>query len=229
LSSQVLISLISQSTQADSSILSDILTRNGPLPGDVLQLIVNGTAPLAPAHLEGLLRANPVGIAVTSTGLAYIDVDSPAAANLLVNGGIQKLIVRGQEDSPSVTGAENLPPLIFAICESGATALQNILFEGRNARPLILAMKKEGDRTEAALEFSATPGFPSWRTLFELQGVGIVFDASKVGGATLVGGIRTDQTVDCKAGSLTIQRDFNPAPLALYASRNAWLEIISLP
>ncbi|MCB1076410.1 MAG: hypothetical protein KDM64_01170 [Verrucomicrobiae bacterium] len=229
LSSQVLTALIAQSTAADATVLTSILVENTPLPSDVLQQIANGTAPLNATQAMYVFQSNPVGAAVTSTGTAYFDLDSSALNHIAINGGVTSLILQGQEDTTAYTNAAALNPLVIAINETGATALSSISIVGQNNRPLILALRKTGNFAAPTVTFSGTPAFPNWRSLFELEGVAINVSTSGVSAATLVGGIRTDRSINVTAGTLTLSPETSVTALQGIAARDAWLELVSLP
>lgn len=233
LSSSILTSLISKATLVDSTVLTAILISNSPLPRDVLIQVVNGTAPLTPAHKWHIIRNNPVAFAVDNTGLLYVDLDHTQARSLAVSEGITSIILKGQETSAAATAAASMTPIVIGYQDgiSSAPTLTSLQLEGENGRPLILALSNKGSAGTVTTTFTHTSGFPTWRGLLEVENYVLAVTTSAVSAATLVGGIRTDRSLNITAGTLTLDRETDAATLSALQSvacRNAWLEMVNV-
>lgn len=229
LSSQSLTALIGKTTAVDATVLTSILVENSPLPKDILQLVASGNAPVGPNQLY-ILQANPVGVALTNAGLVYVDLDSTAAVHTVITGPVTSLILAGQEDTTSFTNAAALSPIVISCVGTGATSLSSITMEGRNNRPVILALHQPGDYVTSSLNFTGTTAFPTWRSIIELEGHALNVNTSTVSAATLIGGIRTDRSINVSGGTLTLDRETDlVTSLQGIASRQAWLELLNIP
>ncbi len=234
LSSAVLTTAISQATTtADATVLLGILEDNQPLPEDVLFQLVNGSTPLTPVQVRGVLEQNPVAVAIDSTGAAYIDLDDPAAQNVIIRNGLSSLTLRGQEDSSALAAAAGMSPLVIVAYNdsTGGLPLASLNLMGANARPLILALRKYSDNTDITVQVTGTTAFPEWRAIMDLDNVGLRISASTVSTVTFKGGIRTNRSIIVADGATVLARETDPdviAALRPLASRNAWVETFTV-
>jgi len=98
------------------------------------------------------------------------------------------------------------------------------LFHG-NDRPVILVMASASSSPAMPnVVFKGNSAFPEWRIIFDLQNTGLAFDGSGVAGTRIVGGIRTNHRITVANGTVTLERDTKPGPLANLLSRDAWIE-----
>lgn len=214
---------------ASSPELRDLLLLNSPLPNDILSQVVDGTTPLSHEERWEVIRANPVAVAIDGNGNAYLDLDDDSMDHVIIQDGITSLTIRGQEDSTAETAAAAMSPLVVVLCESagGTLPLTSIQFEGSNYRPLVLALQKYSDNTPVSLTASSASAFPEWRAVMDLDNVELEISAASVSTITLVGGIRTNRTIDVIDGSAVLTRETDDDVIAAVrpmASRNAWVE-----
>lgn len=234
LSSAVMSALLAKATLADSAVVTAILLDNKTLPTDVLNLVVTSTSPLTPSDRWNVIRNSPVGVANDGAGTLYVDLDDPSATSISVTDAIGRLILRGQETGADYANSAGLAPVIIAIqdASAGPGTLNALQFEGQNNRPFILAISSKGNFRTVTATVTHSSGFPSWRSLLELEGIALNFETSSVSAATLVGGIRTDRSLNVASGTLTVDRETDTAAinaLLTMACRQAWLEFVRIP
>lgn len=170
----------------------------------------------------GVITGTYTYLSANGAGTVNVLVIEQLLNKIYIPGNTTTLVLQGQANAADLNTANQRPPLLIVVNETGASQLTSIQFQNQNNRRLYLAVKKG---TAATLTISALAG--TWRLGGVFENTPLSFTVA--GGALgLTGGLRTDASVSMVAGAtVNISRendDTDPKLLERYADRYGWLE-----
>jgi len=169
----------------------------------------------------GVITGTYTYLSANGAGTVTVLVIEPLLNKIYIPGSTTTLILQGQANAADLVTANQRPPLLIVVNETGASSLTSIQFQNQNNRRLYVGVKKS---TAATVAVSAAAG--SWRLGGVFENTALSFAAG--GALSLTGGLRTDSSISLGSGTtVNITRendDTDPKLLERYADRYGWLE-----
>ncbi|MDA7673149.1 hypothetical protein N8615_02015 [Verrucomicrobiales bacterium] len=217
--------MILADTSLNESEMASIMADNQPLPDDTLGNVVQ--SPVLTATTENSVLEAAGYHVFTDFGRVVVNLNSATLPHMIINN-VGEVEFIGQPDDASATALEAEEPRIIAIVNDPGVELRRLDFRDLNRRRIIVGAhnSRVASNSSSIVSFSGVSTFPDWHMLLELEGIRTKWDMSAIGGVRIYGGIRTDQLVNAKNGSLTIRKEPNVDVLETMASRTAWIETI---
>ncbi len=204
---------------------NSLVTKHALTGTGALAIVGSGTDSYTTTTVDpdtGVVTGTYTYLSANGAGTVTALVIEQLLNKIYIPGDTTTLILEGQSNAAGLLEANQRPPLLIVINETGASQLTSIQFLHQNNRRFYLAVKKG---TEATLTVSAPAG--SWRFGGVFENTPLSF-AVTGGALSLTGGMRTDSSVAMGTGSsVNIVRendDSDPKLLDRYADRYVWLE-----
>ncbi|MFZ4681061.1 MAG: hypothetical protein ACOYMS_01050 [Terrimicrobiaceae bacterium] len=170
----------------------------------------------------GVITGTYTYLSANGAGTVTVLVIEQLLNKIYIPGNTTTLVLQGQSNSTDLTTANNRPPLLIVVNETGASQLTSIQFQNQNNRRFYLAVKKA---TAGTVSLSAAAG--SWRMGGVIENTALSLNVTG-GTLSIVGGLRTDSSISLNSGAaVNITRendDTDPKLLERYADRFGWLE-----
>ena len=191
---------------------------------DVISIAGTGTDTYTTTTTDpntGVITGTYTYLSANGSGTVTALVIEQLLNKIYIQGNTTTLVLQGQANSADLVTANERPPLLIVVNETGASSLTSIQLQNQNNRRLYLAVKKS---TAATVAISATAG--TWRFGAVFENTALSFTAG--GALVLTGGLRTDSSISLTAGTtVNISRendDTDPKLLERYADHFSWLE-----
>lgn len=197
----------------------------GTEPNPHVNLVMTGTAP-DPSYL---------GVSSDGSGTVTIDLSESNSQLIYITNDVSTLILQGQllntadyaigatDDKADGVEVDPRAGLLIVYVQDDGTArnLTSIQLQGQNNRRVYLAVKKSNVPQSGITFTTNTPG-ARWRLAGVFENVPLTW--SLVGDLQLIGGLRSDASVEVTGGTVSVFRETDPRLLARHAARLAWLE-----
>lgn len=247
LSSPVLFNVLSRIPLFTEAEVRPILYASFPLPDDVIAELGADTGVYLGGLKEELYAANGSSVVADAAGGVWVNLNDPNVPHLILQN-FTRLYLNGQPDETAADARADDEPRVIVISNSDNVKLDSVKFADYNRRRLVLAIKNVGVLDNVGLldqagnpntsgtnhtvfgfvkDIGATP-FKDWRILCEFEGITADFDISDIQGLNLIGGIRTNHSLNVSGGTLSIDRETNPDLFAPILCRSAWIEAVRI-
>ncbi|MEI6338320.1 MAG: hypothetical protein WCQ57_07020 [Verrucomicrobiota bacterium] len=203
---------------------NSLVAKHNMTGADVISIAGTGTDTYTTTTTDpntGVITGTYTYLSANGSGTVTALVIEQLLNKIYIQGNTTTLVLQGQANSADLVTANERPPLLIVVNETGASSLTSIQLQNQNNRRLYLAVKKS---TAATVAISATAG--TWRFGAVFENTALSFTAG--GALVLTGGLRTDSSISLTAGTtVNISRendDTDPKLLERYADRFGWLE-----
>ncbi len=214
------ISVINPSGTAPNS----LVTKHNMTGAGAISIVGTGTDTYTTTTQDpntGVITGTYTYLSANGAGAVTVLVIEPLLNKIYIPGSTTTLILQGQANAADLVTANQRPPLLIVVNETGASSLTSIQLQNQNNRRFYIGVKKS---TAATVTVSATAG--SWRLGGVFENTALSYNAG--GALSLTGGLRTDSSISLVAGTtVNITRendDTDPKLLERYADRYGWLE-----
>ena len=247
LSSAVLFNVLSRIPMFTEVEARPILYASFPLPDDIVAEMGANTGLFPGGLKEEIYAANNSSVVADAVGGVWVNLNDPNIPHLILQN-FTSLYLNGQPDETAADARANDEPRVIVISNSDNVKLDSVKLTDYNRRRLVLAIKNIGVLDNVGLldhegnpntsgtnhtvfgfvkDVSTTP-FKDWRILCEFEGITADFDLSDIQGLNLIGGIRTNHSLNVSGGTLTIDRETNSDLFAPILCRSAWIEAVRI-
>lgn len=229
LSSDVLIAAIHKPGMNDEMKVKIFTAQTAPGSDALTELYrninqANLTRQLDDALLDLLERFN-IQYICNGSGWVTVLLNNTDLGHVRVQNGSTVRLV-GQKDAISKDKAKDLPPVVVIVDNPDDELLRQIHLVYENERPLIFAGRvTNAGASQASVTFVEASPFSSWRIVFDLQNLGLVFLTSSNGTHNVIkGGVMTNNKITVINDPVYFERDLNIGVLAPLLTRIAWVE-----
>jgi len=169
-----------------------------------------------------------LGYECDGNGEVYIELDHSSLPHLFISD-VSEIYFRGQNDSSSFDAAGLLEPRLIVCVQpsGGAWGPLTVVGQHENNRRMVLAIRQEGAGTVVNYDQQNTvPPFPRWRFIIELENSPLtILPQGGVSEIHLLGGIRTDASIDTTQQTMRVLQDTPSSSLEALASRAGYVEV----
>lgn len=169
------------------------------------------------------------GVISDGEGTVTIDLRNEDLGNVVIEGGTDHLILKGQTSEADRMAAGNAAAALIIVYQYDPVThltknLTSVEFQNSNYRKVVLAIKTPSG---VGTTFTMQPADTDvWRTVFTLENTPVTFQLNGMS-RTLTGGVQTDQPVVIQGGSLSVDPETDPKLLDRLTARDGWVEVFA--
>jgi hypothetical protein len=171
--------------------------------------------------VDGSVNQTSQGVSSDGAGHVTINLLDDTLTNVFIDKNVTSLTLTGQSTDTDYTTAGDEAAILILVNQSPGD-LTSVQMTNRNARKLVLAVKKSSGTTLALSAPQASSGV--WRSIFTLENTPTTWTIPAGQTLSLEGGIQSDRAVTVSGGGISISIESDPKLLERYTARDGWVE-----
>jgi hypothetical protein len=171
--------------------------------------------------VDGSKTQSSQGVSSNGSGAVTINLLDDTLTNVFIDKNVTSLTLTGQSTDTDYTTAGDEAAILVLVNES-AGDLTSLQLTNRNARKLVIAVKKSSGGTLAISAPQASSG--GWRSIFTIENTPTTWTIPAGQTLSLEGGIQSDRAVTVSGGGISISIESDPKLLERYTARDGWVE-----